>query len=211
MPANRFSGVPILIGCVLGLACEVQDQGLATPLPAASGAPDGGRPPSASIDPPTPPPAAPPPDAAPPVPEPVPVPPIDEPTAIADAGAEAIPPDAPPASATNCAALSAGPFQARLRSPIIQSDELTFDLQGRMLLIQGDDVIRMGDGMSEVLLRGVLGSQGGALQVLADGSLAVADFTSDEVTRYNLASRSQVSTMDTDSPMKIALGPQSRL
>jgi hypothetical protein len=212
MPAHGLLGVPILIGCVLALGCEVQDQGLATPLPRPPGAPADPGPPASSIDPPaaTASPATP--DAAPAMPDPAPVPPIDEPTPVArDAGLEAATPDAAPVSAANCAALRTGPFSARLRNANIESDDLIFDPQGRMLLIRDGDIIRMADGMTEVLLSGVVGNQGGALRFLPDGSLVVGDFSGDEVTRYNLISRSQQDLANTDSPMKIALGPANRL
>jgi WD40 repeat protein len=123
----------------------------------------------------------------------------------------ASPPDSAGVNATNCTSLRAGPCTARLRNSTIESDELTFDPQGRMLLIRGNDVIRLADGMTEVILRGVLGSQGGALRFLTDGSLLVADFTGDEVIGYNLPSRAPLFSADTEAPMKIAVGPRDRL
>jgi hypothetical protein len=221
MPAVRYLGVPAVIGCVLILGCEVQDSGLVTPLPGvgaggAAGARPEGAAPTPGIDPP------PAPVATPPAPamsaDAAPAPAIDPPSvAVPDAGrddtaGEATRPDMAPVSATNCAALRNGPFTARLRDANVESDELTFDPQGRMLMIRDNDVVRLAAGVTpEVILRGVIGTQGGALRFLADGSLAVADYTSDEVYRYNLTSRTRLTTWDTDSPMKIAVGPGGRL
>ena len=218
MPAFRFLGVSILFGCLgtSSLGCEVKDHGLVTPLRPQPAATDAGRPPS-NIDPPAQEPA-PPPDAAPAPTDVAPAPPIDPlppppppPPVAMDAAVEAPPPDAAATIATNCAALPGMPSSVRLRNPNLASDDLTFDPQGRMLLIRGNDVIRMADGMTEVILRGVLGSQGGALRFLTDGSLLVADYSGDEVIRYNPPSRAALFSADTEAPMKIAVGTGNRL
>ena len=41
--------------------------------------------------------------------------------------------------------------------------------------------------------------------------MAVADFSGDEVVRFNLTSRSRLNSWNTDAPMKIAVGPTGRL
>ena len=214
MPETRFRGPPLAVGLALVLACQVQDQGLVTAVPSMDGsAAQGvdGRP-APSIDPPAAP-TAPEPDAATPLPDVGPPVAIDPLPVAQDAGPEAArpAPDAAAAIATNCAMLRSGPFTARLRSPNVESDELTFDRQGRLLLFRGNDVVRMADGNTEVVLRDVLGNGGGALRFLPDGSLIVADFSGDRLTMYDPPSRSALFVVATQSPMKVAVGPAGRL
>jgi hypothetical protein len=226
MPAVRYLGVPALVGYVLMFGCEVQDSGLVTPLPgpATGGStgvqretPPGPAPGQApGIDPPAAPVAAAP-DAAVSADASA-VQPGDPPSMAAldarqrDAEPEAARTDAAPVSAANCAAVRNGPFTARLRDADVESDELTFDPQGRLLMIRNSDVVRLAAGSApEIILRGVLGSQGGALRFLADGSLAVADYSGDEVVRFNLTTRTRLNSWNTDAPMKIAVGPTGRL
>lgn len=219
MPAFRFLGVSILFGCLgaSSFGCEVKDHGLITPLRPQPATSDAGPPPS-NIDPPAQEPA-PPPDAsaaptdvapAPPI-DPLPPPPPPPPLVAMDAAVEAPPPDAAATVATNCTTLPGSPRSVRLRNPNITSDDFTFDPEGRMLLIRGNDIIRMADGMTEVILRGVLGTQGGALRFLTDGSLLVADYSADEVIRYNPPSRAVLFSAETEAPMKIAVGTGNRL
>jgi hypothetical protein len=210
MPAIRSVGVPIAIGLALVLGCEVEDQGLVTfvPMPPAA-SPGTGAPPS--IDPPAP---SSPTEVDADAPDVGPAPAIDPPVpAPQDASADTVGrPDSAAPTATNCMALRPGPFTVRVRNANIASDELTFDPQGRLLFIRANDIVRWAEGlMPEVVLRDVLGAQGGALRFLTDGTLMVADFTGDDVTRYDLTNRSRLGSAETESPMKVAVGPRGRL
>ncbi len=212
MPSKANTGLVCLLMAVLpGTGCQVQDQGLqspvtpptAAPTPAPAPAPEVTHPPS--IDPPAtppPPPATPlPPPAA--VPVPTPVPPIDNPAA----------PDAGPAAEPSpCASPRTGPFTLRVRNPNIESDEVVFDPDGQMLLVRDSDVVMLETGSAaDPILRSVLGRGGGALRFMADGTLLVADFTGDSTSRYDLPSRRVLFRASTRSPMKMAVGPGERL
>lgn len=205
------------IGLALVIACQVQEGGLVTSAPAQQPTSPGARR-SPSIDPPAPSspsqvdaaPAPPEVDAAPAPSEVAPGPPIDPPVRMSqDAAVDSV---RAADAAGDCTSLPPGPFPVRVRDRGLVSDELTFDPQGRLLFIGGSDVVRWTEDLEqEVILRGVVGSQGGALRFLIDGSIVLADYEGDRVSRFSLTRRASVGSVSTRSPMKVAVGPAGRV
>jgi sugar lactone lactonase YvrE len=100
----------------------------------------------------------------------------------------------------------------RLRDSSVESDEVIFDPDGRMMLVRDSDVVMLETGSTtDAVLRSVLGRGGGALRFMPDGTLLVADFSGDTTTRYDLGSRRVLFRAATRSPMKMALDPRGRL
>jgi sugar lactone lactonase YvrE len=207
MPFDRKAGRGFVIAGVLAIGCQVQDQGLdgpaavqepTAPPPSAPGGAGGSgevtRPPSMD------PPAVAQPPAMPPV-DPVPPP----------GPGVSVPVDQPVLNPA-CVVPRLAPFPMRLQNPNVESDEVAFDTEGRLLVIRDSDVVMLGGAaLADPILRSVFGPEGGALRFLADGSLLVADFTGNRITRYALPGRRELFRADTLSPMKMVMGPQGRL
>jgi outer membrane protein assembly factor BamB len=100
----------------------------------------------------------------------------------------------------------------RLRDPGIQSDEVVFDSDGRMMLVGDGDVLRLDTGgVPDPILRGVFGPGGGAMRFMPDGSLLVASFTTSQTSRYDLTTGRELFHANTRLPNKMALAPGGRL
>jgi hypothetical protein len=221
--------VPALV-LGIGLGCQVKDKGLGAGEPMTDPV-SPGRGPSMTPSPgPTPPttgmgtttadaggsPAPSPPATGPAADAQAPTPP----TPVADAGntpnptppaPDASPPDttsvAPPVAA--CASGARPPGNIRRVGEIPRSDEFTFDNDGQLIALSGNDVVRIGGGrFPQVLFRNVSSlRQGGAMRVLPDGDMLIADYSQDRVLRVDLQTGRERGPMQVPSPIKMAVGP----
>jgi hypothetical protein len=142
-------------------------------------------------------------------PPPMGMPPVGLPPADA-----AVPPDVAPTQpppGTNCARLPTGPFARPLRPEAPGGDEFTFDNQGHMLSFSGDNVVRLQGNNVDVVARNIIGRQGGAMRVLADGDIVVADSSSDRLMRIDPRTGTERLPVSVRSPVKMAVGPGQRL
>ena len=125
------------------------------------------------------------------------------PTADAGATAEANPPAPSP-----CTSLTQGLLFGRAIEDLPRSDEITFDNEGRLLAFSQNDLIRFARGMPvQIVARNLIGQNGGALRVLADGDIVVADFSRDRLIRIDAQTGLERNPMPVQSPMKVVRGP----
>ena len=225
--------VPVLV-LGFGLGCQVKDKGLGagepTTDPVSPGRPGMGPgmtpPPGPTTTPPsgmgtaadagtTPAPPTPPGTASPDAQAPTPPTPVADagtpnptpPTPAPDASAPDTTPVAPPVSA--CAGGTRPPGNIRRVGEIPRSDEFTFDNEGQMIALSGNDVVRIGGGRQpQLLFRNVSTlRQGGAMRVLPDGDILIADYSQDRVLRVDLQTGRERGPMQVPSPIKMAVGP----
>jgi hypothetical protein len=116
-------------------------------------------------------------------------------------------PQPPPVSA--CANGARPPGTIRQVAEIPRSDEFTFDNDGQLLALSGNDVVRVGGGQgSQLLFRNVSSLRnGGAMRVLADGDLLIADYSQDRLLRVDPRTGRERGPMMVPSPIKMAIGP----
>jgi hypothetical protein len=129
------------------------------------------------------------------------------PVPVADASAPDTTPVAPPVSA--CTNGPRPPGNIRRVGEIPRSDEFTFDNDGQMIALSGNDVVRIGSSrFPQVLFRNVSSlRQGGAMRVLPDGDILIADYSQDRVLRVNLQTGRERGPMQVPSPIKMVVGP----
>ena len=228
MRANhtRLQAIAAILLATTGTACRMGDQGLAGVAGPPSVAPGAGSPsspppvaparadsgsssPTSSTDAGASTPTitadggAPAPDAA-LVPDP---PSSTTPPVVADAG---IAPEAPAASP--CLALPMVPQPVRVVDDLPRSDEITFDNEGRLIAFAGSDVIRVVRGSAmQLIARNVISQRGGAMRVLADGDIVVADYARDRLLRIDSRNGVERAPMALRSPMKLVRGPAGTL
>jgi hypothetical protein len=113
----------------------------------------------------------------------------------------------PPVSA--CAGGPRPPFNARRVGEIPRSDEFTFDNDGQLIALSGNDVVRIGGNrFPQLIFRNVSSlRQGGAMRVLADGDILIADYSQDRLLRVDVQTGRERGPMMVPSPIKMALGP----
>jgi hypothetical protein len=137
-------------------------------------------------------------------PDPTPTPPTPMPDASAPDTTPTMP---PPVSACAAGARPAG--NIRRVAEIPRSDEFTFDNDGELIALSGNDVVRIASGrMPQLLFRNVSTlRQGGAMRVLPDGDILIADYSQDRVLRVDLQTGRERGPMQVPSPIKMAIGP----
>ena len=97
-------------------------------------------------------------------------------------------------------------------SQIPASDEFTFDNEGYLIALSGNDVVRVGVRNNQVIARNLINLRGGgALRALPDGDLLVADYSRDRLIRVDPRSGNERIPMLVRSPMKMATGPGGAL
>jgi hypothetical protein len=231
-----ISHATVLLALAAGVAgCQVEGNGLsqATPMPSGGSAPVGGGAGGAGGSggagpPPFTPPAA---DAGSTGATP-PNPPVmggtDAQGAEPDAGpgGSTMPPPPPPADASvpadvtptqpppqaACNRLPAGPFQARQREESPSGDDITFDMDGHLVGFAGNDLVRLQGRNAEIIARNIVTPRGGgAVRVMADGEIIVADYTRDRLVRIDPQTGREGVNMAVRSPMKMAIGPGRRV
>ena len=233
---NRLVLLLPVLGLAIGLGCQIKDKGLGggepLPDPVSPGRPGPTMMPSPGMMPPptgmgtipadagntTPP--MPPGNGGPAMDAQAPTPPTPTP----DGGMPSPNPPAPDASAPDttpsqpppvnaCAPDARPPGSVRRVAEIPRSDEFTFDNDGQMIALSGNDVVRIGGGrMAQLLFRNVSSlRQGGAMRVLPDGDILIADYSQDRLLRVDLQTGRERGPMPVPSPIKMAVGPAGDL
>jgi hypothetical protein len=224
-----ISHATMLLALAGAVGCQVEGNGLGTADPMLPGSSPGV---DASVPPPKGPPPSPAVDASTGKTDTAPKPPVtggtDAQVVEADAGApgaDATPappsPDAtapadtavpPPPAMAACNRLPVGPFMARQREESPTGDDITFDRDGHLLAFAGNDVVRLQGRNAEIVARNVVTPRGGgAVRVLGDGQIVIADFTRDRLVRIDPQSGREGLDMVVRSPMKMAVGPGQRV
>jgi hypothetical protein len=140
-------------------------------------------------------------------------PPPPPPVSLPDAAAvDATPvPSTPPPAADTCVPMG-GLQTSSIRLRFGRADDFTFDNDGRLLIFENRDIIRVGSSERDslILVRNVGGVQGGTFRVLPDGDILLADWGRDLLVRIDPnGRRPDRNQMSIRSPLQMAAAPGS--